>query len=283
VVAPAEDVGPTVVAAPAEDVDPTVVAAAVKEPDPTRVAAAVEDSDPEVVAAAVEDPDPAVVPGHVEDPDPAVVPGQVEDPDPTVVTARSPTPSSGGAEEAATLVAPMAEATMASVEAEATSRATIPPSSALHPMLLERVEPSLGRGERLRLDAAHWHVRIGRAEHNEIRLYTASASRDQAEIRGNERGEWILTPAEGKTLLVDGDVVDAPIELEVGMNLVMGGDHLRCVTEGLDRSEMTAQTAAEGLADGEPGRAGGLGWMGWATVAIAGLGIAMLVYAWFGA
>ena len=34
--------------------------------------------------------------------------------------------------------------------------------------------------------------------------------------------------------------------LEEGMNLVMGQDHLRCVTEGLDCSSAAAVTLAEG-------------------------------------
>ena len=119
------------------------------------------------------------------------------------------------------------------------------PSSSLHPMLLERIEPSLGRGERLRLDAAHWRVSLGRAEESDIRLYTASASREHATIAGNERGEWVLTLASGKSVLIDGEITTEPIVLEVGMNIILGQDHLRCVTEGLARREMAAQTAAD--------------------------------------
>ncbi len=126
------------------------------------------------------------------------------------------------------------------------STASLAPSSSLRPMLLERIEPSLGRGERLRLDAAHWKVSLGRAEECDIRLYTASASRQHATITGTERGEWLLTPLAGKTVGIDGESVSEPLVLEMGMNIVLGQDHLRCVAEGLAPGEMAARTAAEG-------------------------------------
>lgn len=151
---------------------------------------------------------------------------------------------------------------------------------ALPPMLLERIEPSFGRGERLRLDAAHGDVRIGRAEHNDLRLYTAAACREHAVIAGNEAGEWVLTPAEGKSVSIDGDPTGEPVELEVGMNLVFGGDHLRCVSEVRQRDDMAAATAAEGLprANASPGG----GRTGWFVIgAIAALGLGLIAYAWF--
>ncbi|MFK7898665.1 MAG: FHA domain-containing protein, partial [Myxococcota bacterium] len=123
---------------------------------------------------------------------------------------------------------------------------TIAPSASLPPLLLERIEPSMGRGERIRLDVRHWHISLGRAEENDVRLYTASASREHALIEGNEDGEWIMTPAEGKSVFIDGEPVWESLPLEVGMNLVMGKDHLRCVTEGLERRETTASTEAFG-------------------------------------
>ncbi|MEM9175623.1 MAG: FHA domain-containing protein [Myxococcota bacterium] len=159
------------------------------------------------------------------------------------------------------------------------SKSAIAPSAALTPMLLERIEPSLGRGERLRLDAAHWHVRIGRAEHNELRLYTASASRDHAVIAGNEAGEWVLTPAEGKSVSIDGDLTAEPVELEVGMNLVFGGDHLRCVNEGQGREAPSLAPAAEAPIAAEPAaRSGRASWVLIGVVAATGLGL--IVYAW---
>ena len=159
---------------------------------------------------------------------------------------------------------------------------TIPPSSALHPMLLERIEPSLGRGERLRLDAAHWRVQLGRADENNVRLYTASASRVHAEIAGNEAGEWVLTPGPGKSVKVDGDPVSEPIVLEVGMNLIMGGDHLRCVTEGPARDDMAARTITDALEEGGL-RSGPLGiaWGWWLIGGIALVGAALMGCAWF--
>lgn len=185
--------------------------------------------------------------------------------------------------EAATALSAAAEA--ATVVGEAPSRSSLAPSSSLHPMLLERIEPSLGRGERMRLDAAHWRVRLGRAESNDIRLYTASASREHAEIAGNEAGEWILTPGEGKTVLIDGDPIVEPIALEVGMNLVMGSDQLRCVTEGLERGEMSAQTSADGLEDAAQGgrtRLAGIGLSWWLIAAVALAGVGLIAFAWFG-
>lgn len=159
------------------------------------------------------------------------------------------------------------------------SRTAIAPSASLPPMLLERIEPSLGRGERIRLDAAHWRVRIGRAEHNDLRLYTASASRDHAEIVGNESGDWVLTPESGRQVAIDGYDTDEPVVLEVGMNLVFGGDHLRCVTEGLGRDHMAAVTEAEGFGETTGRKGGVLYW--WIIGAIAIVGLGLIAWAWF--
>ena len=146
-------------------------------------------------------------------------------------------------------------------------------------MLLERIEPSLGRGERIRLDAAHWRVRIGRAEHNDLRLYTASASRDHAEIVGNESGAWVLTPESGRQVAIAGYGTDDPVVLEVGMNLVFGGDHLRCVTEALGRDNMAAATVAEGFGETTGRKGGALSW--WIIGAIAIVGLGLIAWAWF--
>ena len=149
-------------------------------------------------------------------------------------------------------------------------------------MLLERIEPSLGRGERLRLDAAHWRVSLGRGEQNDIWLYTASASREHALIAGNEAGEWVMTPADGKTVRIDGDETGEPVILEVGMNLILGGDHLRCVTEGLERSQMTAKTSADLFDDNGNDKNAGIGVTWWLIGGVALLGLALLAYAWMG-
>jgi hypothetical protein len=156
----------------------------------------------------------------------------------------------------------------------------VAPSAALRPMLLERLEPSLGRGERLRLDGAHSRVTLGRAEQSDIRLYTASASREHAVIEGSADGEWVLTPIEGKRVLIDGAPTEEAVVLETGMNLILGADHLRCLTEGLDRDQMTAQTSAEGWgesADGIAARLRALPAWGWAILVLGLLGIGSLV------
>ena len=130
-----------------------------------------------------------------------------------------------------------------------TSGVRLAPSSSLRPLLLERIEPSLGRGERIRLDASHWKRSLGRAEESDVRLYTASASREHAVISGNAAGEWVLMLATGKSVLIDGEMTTESVVLEAGMNIVLGQDHLRCVREGLDRREMAAETTADAFRD----------------------------------
>ena len=150
-------------------------------------------------------------------------------------------------------------------------------------MLLERIEPSLGRGERLRLDTAHGPMRVGRAEENDIRLYTDSASREHALIAGNELGEWVLIPAEGKGVEIDGEAVTDPVTLEAGLNLVMGRDHLRCVTEPLDRSQRAAPATAlrdESLSG--VARVGGFAWSWWLIGCVALVSLGLIAFAWFG-
>lgn len=216
---------------------------------------------------------------------------------PPVLIADPTPPAPGGGDrvpqpetEATAIVEPLVEGGVGGLEPEAeatvvsgadagvcTTRGSIAPSASLRPMLLERIEPSLGRGERLRLDAAHWRVCLGRAEHNDVRLYTASASREHAQIEGNDAGEWVLTPGADKLVIVDGERVKQPIALEVGMNIVLGGDHLRCVTEGLSRPEMAAPTAADAF---DAGSDEGVPWTWWAIGGVALLGIGLILYAW---
>lgn len=162
-------------------------------------------------------------------------------------------------------------------ETLADSETAIAPSAALPSLILERIEPSLGRGERLRLDAARWPVRIGRAERNDLRLYTASASREHAVITGSPEGSWILTPAEGKPVSIDGDPTEEPVELEAGMNLVFGGDHLRCLADVPLRDASTAAAGA-GPEAARSGRGGRASWI--AIGAIAALGSGLIAYAW---
>jgi hypothetical protein len=121
--------------------------------------------------------------------------------------------------------------------------------SSLQPMMLERIEPSFGRGERLCLDAPDRKLSVGRAEASDVRLYTASASREHAVISGNEAGEWILTPSAGKSVLVDGEITTEPVLLEVGLNIILGQDHLRCVAGDLARGGMSAPIVADVVED----------------------------------
>jgi hypothetical protein len=156
-------------------------------------------------------------------------------------------------------------------------------SSSLHSMLLERIEPSLGRGERLRLDASRPKVSLGRAEENDVRLYTASASREHAVIAGSEEGDWVLTLSAGKSVLIDGEMTTEPVVLEVGMNIILGQDHLRCVTEGLGPREMAAQTAVDRSVDhgslGIRGLNGQLGVAWWAIGVVAAMAAIWLLIA----
>lgn len=187
------------------------------------------------------------------------------DQDPTVVSAieEDPTVASLVASDDASAPAPLAEAGTA-----------IAPRASLPPMLLERIEPSLGRGERLRLDAAQGQVHIGRAEHNDLRLYTASASRQNAVIAASTEGTWILTPIEGKSVSVDGYPTEEPVELEVGMNLVFGGDHLRCVA---DAPVCEGPAAAGGSGETERSDRGGrASWI--AIGVIAAIGASLIAY-----
>ena len=189
-------------------------------------------------------------------------------------TSGSPIGTGENADSMATIISPASPPRVAKVP--------LAPSSSLRPMLLERIEPSLGRGERLRLDASHWKLSLGRAEHSDLRLYTASASRDHALIAGDEAGNWVLTPASGKSVKIDGEAVSEPVVLEVGMNIVLGGDHLRCVSEGLDRNEMKAPTAVDGFDEGGAGRSGRSSLAWWLIGLCAAIGVGLILYATFG-
>jgi hypothetical protein len=65
------------------------------------------------------------------------------------------------------------------------------------------------------------------------------------------------------------------------MNLVLGGDHLRCVTEGLQRSQSSAATSAEGLDDEGSRERPGPGIFWWLIGGVALLGVALILFAWF--
>lgn len=158
------------------------------------------------------------------------------------------------------------------------------------PMWLERIEPSLGRGERLRLDAAQEKVSLGRAEDSDVRLYTVSASREHALIAANTQGQWILTPVAGKSVLVDGQIATQPVMLEVGLNIILGQDHLRCVAEE-DVPRRSAARAAPASFKGSfdrifqdllcsSGRLKGPGELGWWAIGVvATIGIGWVLFA----
>lgn len=180
-------------------------------------------------------------------------------------------------------------ATVVTSEPLRSAKVPLAPSSSLRPMLLERIQPSLGRGERLRLDATHWKMSLGRGEQSDLRLYTESASREHALIAGDEAGNWVLTPAEGKSVSIDGEDIAEAIVLEVGMNIILGRDHLRCVSEGVERADMNHRARANGSDDrrkskdaGAARRSNGsrLGW--WVIGLCALTGIALIVYSVLG-
>jgi hypothetical protein len=155
--------------------------------------------------------------------------------------------------------------------------------SELLPMWLERIEPSLGRGERLRLEGSHRNVSLGRAEESDVRLYTASASREHAVITENAAGEWELTVSAGKSVSIDGEMMTEPVVLEIGMNVILGQDHLRCVSEGLAQGEGIAQAEVDQSVDQGSGarlRSGGhAGAVWWAIGFVAVVGGGLILFA----
>ena len=248
------------------EVDTTTLGAAM--PPPVLV------EEPEPASAPEREPEPASAPAPERESEPASASAPEREPEPASVSAPEREP--GSVPESEPEPGPVGDA----VPRGATTSTSIAPSSSLRPILLERVEPSLGRGERLRLDASHWTVVLGRAEESDIRLYTASASRQHAIIAGNEQGEWLLTPAEGRTVLIDGDRVTDPVVIEPGMNIVLGQDHLRCVTDGLDPRAATLPPVEEGSRDARSIAVGMLaGPRGLAG--LAGAGVVLVAVLWW--
>ena len=89
----------------------------------------------------------------------------------------------------------------------------------------------------------------------------------------------MLTPATGRSVLIDGESLAEPVVLEVGMNIILGQDHLRCVTEGLDRGSAAAATVADGFKDPIGGGIGSRGVAGLAAAAVTLIGIAWALFA----
>ena len=152
-------------------------------------------------------------------------------------------------------------------------------SSPVAPILFERIEPSAMRGETIRLDPRLARIRVGRSETNEFRLHSASTSRKHAVIERDFTGRWVLTPLAGKSVKVDGYPMTESVVLEPGMNLVLGGDHLRCLPgEAID-----AQGSAVPVAEEHPAVESGLESLltskpMLAGAALLGMGVGVLVW-----
>jgi len=187
----------------------------------------------------------------------------------------APTVVSRGAEvpEEATVAVPQADADAAATRVMQSSR--VAPA----PVWLERIEPATARGERLRLEARPARVLVGRAETSAVRLYSATASREHAEIGVDEAGTWWIVPRGGREIRIDGDATCESVPLEEGMNLGFGADRLRCTFQpardgGTERSGIRG---SEGGSVGETGRP-----PGWAIRGLVlAIGIAVgLVLLW---
>ena len=80
---------------------------------------------------------------------------------------------------------------------------------------------------------------------------------------------------------LDGDPISEPIVLKFGMNLIMGGDHLRCVTEELARDDLAARTTSDAFEEAGL-RIGRLeiAWSWWLIGGIALVGAALIGFEW---
>ncbi len=106
---------------------------------------------------------------------------------------------------------------------------------------LERLSPPAHRGGTVPLRPHRRCYLVGRSQRCDVRLFTATASRQHAELRRDAEGVWWLTPVAGKLVLADGEPVEGECELCEGLNLVLGEDRLRC---GRPQSESEAETEA---------------------------------------
>jgi predicted component of type VI protein secretion system len=105
-------------------------------------------------------------------------------------------------------------------------------------MSLERVLPADEAGlTRIEKEVAT----VGRAIDSDVRLFSASASRQHARIE-QKNGAWVLVPIEGRRVIVDGETLDGEVELQAGMRLVFGDDELVVADqEEPDESEAEAR------------------------------------------
>ncbi len=144
-------------------------------------------------------------------------------------------------------------------------------------MFLIRIEPSWVRGERIALDPHEPEIHLGRSESSNIRLFTASSSRDQATIVADASGEWMVRAEDGTNFLIDGYPIREPVALEEDMNIVAGEDHLRCIWADTLAAE-DASTEIDGLS-AAPSRA--QFWIRGAAIALV-VAIGMSLLLWLG-
>jgi hypothetical protein len=105
--------------------------------------------------------------------------------------------------------------------------------------------------------------RIGRAASCDIRLYSPAASREHARLRRDDAG-WVIEPEAGKTLSVEGVVVEVATVLSRRARLKIGDDELLFVDES---QAATTQAKAPAAAAGRPSR----------RALVAGLALAALI------
>lgn len=138
--------------------------------------------------------------------------------------------------------------------------------NAAAPLMLVRIEPPSGRREQIVLDRLNTPAAVGRAEASAVRLLTASASRFHAVLERDAAGIWWITPEPGKPIQVDGETVTERCALELGLNLQLGGDRLRCAAV----SQADVSETAPGAANAPPAHRSG--WIR-AALGLIGLGV----------
>lgn len=143
------------------------------------------------------------------------------------------------------------------------------PQQAAHS--LQRVQPP-GRTEVIYLDRPGY--RLGRAEGSDIALYSTTASRQHALLLRDDDG-WVLEAVPGKTILADGELVQARVRLRHQMRLRLGGDELVFHDENITLPPNEPDVAAAvARAQAAPRRR--WWWLALALVVLVGLGLAAL-------
>ena len=89
-----------------------------------------------------------------------------------------------------------------------------------------------------------------------------------------------MAGSQGRSVKVDGEPISEPIVLKFGMNLIMGGDHLRCVTEELARDDLAARTTSNAFEEaGLRSSRLEIAWSWWLIGGIALVGAALIGFA----